>query len=579
MKMLAHILICLLSVFSVSESAEAADMLFRNNKSSYRIVISEDASITERTAANELGDYLCQISGADFEISTVPGKRNIFVGFDKKYRIYNGIEPYPDDFEGFTIKKLGRDLIIYGGRARGTMYGVFRFLQSFLGVQWYTPEVTKIPRLKKYDLSNINLSEEPKIRYRYTDFFCAQDMPWLAHNLMNTSRNNKENAYGVASRYWGTHSMGTMVPASKYFKSHPEYFAYWKGKRIDNGQLCLSNPHVLEIIKEETLAAIRRHPEYGFYDVSQLDNKRYCTCKKCIELENKYGGHSGLMIWFVNQVAEDVKKHHPDKYIGTFAYQYTRQAPNNIVPYDNVVVRLCDIECCFAHPLSSQCNEQNASFMRDLREWSKLTKNLYIWDYIVNYSNYMAPFPNIQVLAPNLETFSDYNVLAVYEEAQGGTLGNAFEELKCWVLAQLMWNPTLDTEQLVSQFIGDYYGESSDDIMDYYKLCLSLINENTHMRCFSDPKKAPFNDKFINDAYAVLERALEHAENDVILERINKVMLQPMALECARDPKSFYRKGKWLEFKGGLLKYKAYFESGVSPEKFIESYETKVGLR
>ena len=90
--------------------------------------------------------------------------------------------------------------------------------------------------------------------------------------------------------------MKSLVPANKYYESHPEYFALCDGKRIDNGQHCLSNPDVLSIVKEEIMAIIDKYPSYLVYDVSQKDGLKYCTCDKCVELEQKYGGHSGLII-------------------------------------------------------------------------------------------------------------------------------------------------------------------------------------------------------------------------------------------------------------------------------------------
>ena len=575
-KITLGLLITTLTLILNFASVHAADVLFNNGRTSYRIVVSLDASVTEKTAAKELKEYLEQISGAVFELSSIPGRKNIFVGYCEDFAVYRDIEPYQHNFEGFIVKKIGHDLIIYGGEERGTMFGVFRYLQKYFGVQWYTPDFTKVPRLNKFELNDIELSEVPNIKYRFTDFFCAQDIPWLAHNMMNTISGKKKNTYGVDACYWGNHTMGVLLPASKYFKTHPEYFAYREFQRIDNGQLCLSNPSVLKIVTDEIMSVIKQCPNYQIYDVSQNDNEKYCTCESCIKIEKEYGGHSGLMIWFVNQVAREVKKKYPDKYIGTFAYQYTRCAPTNIKPDDNIVIRLCDIECCFAHPLTIECNEKNAAFMKDLKDWSVITRNIYIWDYIVNYNNYIAPFPNIQVLGPNIKTYMKYDVIGVFEEAQSGTLGNAFEELKSWVLAQLLWNPDQDTDTLVAQFINDYYETASKEILDYYYLCLLLINENTHMGCFSDPNGPLFNDTFNDEAYRILERALAHANNDIVSERVQKVMLQPMALECSRHPKEFYNKGKWPEFKFQLLKYKAFFKMQVSSEKFIKNFESSI---
>ena len=578
-KVTIGLLISALSLVVEQANVHAADFLFNNGKTSYRIVVSSEASVTEKTAAQELKYYLEIISGSVFELSSNPGRRNIYIGYRQNSAAFKGLIKYQDSSEGFSVKVVGHDLVIYGGRDRGTMYGVYRFLQKFLDVQWYTPSFTKIPNAKKFELRAIELSEEPKIKYRFTDFFCTQDIPWLAHNMMNTTSHKTKNAYGVDVVYWGCHTMGELLPASKYFKTHPEYFAFRKNHRIDNGQLCLSNPDVLKIVTDEVLSVIKKYPYFKVYDVSQNDNQKFCTCDKCKQLENKYGGHSGLMIWFVNKVAREVHKKYPDKYIGTFAYQYTRQAPTHIKPNDNVVVRLCDIECCLVHPLKSACCDENKAFMKDLKDWRKLTNNLFIWDYIVNYSNYMAPFPNIQVLGPNLKIFSEYGAVEVFEEAQSGTLGNAFEELKSWVLTQLMWNPNQNIYTLVKKFVNDYYGAAGKDVLDYYNLCLSLIKPNIHMTCFSDPSKAPFTDEFNNESYRILERALSHAENAIIYERVKKVMLQPMALECKRHPRDFYKKGKWPELKRLLLQYKSYFKVKESPEKFIKTFEEKYSVR
>ncbi len=574
-KIIVYILATAVLLLYPLSAAYSADYLFKNKKTTYRIVVSPKASVTEKTAAKELSEYLEQISGAKFEVSNIPGDKNIYVGYDESFAVFNGLKSFQSSYEGFTVKKKGHDLVIYGGKDRGTMFGVYRFLYEFLGIRWYTPDFTKVPVMRKYRLNYVDFSEEPRIQHRYTDFFCTQDIPWLAHNTMNTIHDRINNDYGLELRYWGAHTFSRFLPAEKFYKTNPEFFAYRNGQRVENGQPCLSNPNVRTIVTKEVLSFIERYPFYMVYDVSQLDNLRYCTCESCAKLEKEYGGHSGLMIWFVNQVAREVKKKYPNKYIGTFAYQYTRQAPTNIKPDDNVVIRLCDIECCFAHPLSSGCNEKNTAFMQDLMDWSKLTNNLYIWDYIVNYSNYLTPFPNLQVLGPNLETFSEYGAVGVYEEAQYLSLGNAFEELKCWVLAQLMWNPSSDTNKLIQQFIKDYYGTASKDVSDYYNLCLSLVSSNTHFGCFFDPKEALFTDRFIDDAYKILHRALKHANNEMTSERVQKIMLQPLALECLRAPQEFYDSGKWLHFKKLLLKYKPRYKAGQSHEDFIKSFESK----
>jgi hypothetical protein len=61
------------------------------------------------------------------------------------------------------------------------------------------------------------------------------------------------------------------------------------------------------------------------------------------------------------------------------------------VPRDNVIIRLCSIECNFALPLT---DDSNKAFQDDIVAWSKLSQRLYIWDYITNFAAYVMPFPN-----------------------------------------------------------------------------------------------------------------------------------------------------------------------------------------
>ena len=64
----------------------------------------------------------------------------------------------------------------------------------------------------------------------------------------------------------------------------------------------------------------------------------------------------------------------------TLAYQYTRSAPK-VRPRHNVCVRLCSIECCFAHAFEECSRERNMAFVKDIRDWHGTGAQLYIWYY------------------------------------------------------------------------------------------------------------------------------------------------------------------------------------------------------
>jgi hypothetical protein len=248
----------------------------------------------------------------------------------------------------------------------------------------------------------------------------------------------------------------------------------------------------------------------------------------------KYQSQSGIWIWFVNQVAREVKKRYPDKFIGTFAYRYTRKPPVGIVPDDNVVIRLCSIECCFMHPIDGCPEDCNRNFITDIKEWSQKAKHLYIWDYVVTYSQYLGPFPNFNVLGPNVHTFAKYNAMGIYEEAQYQSLYGEFSELRSYVLSRLMWNPQLDAASLASEFIKAFYGGAADYVQQYYDLVMGLVKDDIHCDIYPNANNPLFSDAFVEKSLALLTEAKKHCNGNDELQRIERLWLSPAYLSLMR---------------------------------------------
>ena len=554
--------------------------LFNNGKSDYSIVLCKNASTSEQTAAKELQQYLEQIGGVVLPIITraelQEGQPHIAIGYNKHFGEELGVERPDDNDEGFTYRTVGDNIWIYGGKQRGTMYGVYSFLENELGVRWYTKDYTKIPSLKRWSFKELNHSEQPFIQYRFDQYFNVEPhKDWLAHNKCNSVWRAEDNEYGGLVAYWNAHTFEQFIPSGEYFAKHPEYFSLRDGKRTPYTQLCLSNPEVLQICIDKMKQAIAANPLYWVYSMSQSDNQLPCQCEKCRAIEEQYGGHSGLMVWFVNQVADASKPLYPDKYIGTFAYQYTRKAPKGIVPRDNVVIRLCSIECCFAHPLD-KC-EHNLPFISDMEDWSKIAPHLFIWDYVVNYRQYLAPFPNFDVLAENIKTFKKYNAIGIQEEAQYESIGGEFADMKSWVLSKLLWNPNLDTRALVAQFISDNYGEAAPYIQQYFDLCHSLIKDDTVMGIYIDENNPLYTDEFVAEAKSLLDKAKEavaEADDDMRF-RIDLVGLQIDYLRMVRTPQETKADGTYDHFCDFIRKHNILVNEWQSVEETINIYNNR----
>ena len=562
---------------------DAGDTLFYKGASAYQIVIDAAASTPEKTAAKELQGYINQVGGPVLPISNdlnASGPK-IFVGYNSAVAALTGVATGPSaSDQSFTYKTIGKDIVIYGGSAHGTMYGVFDFLEKQLGIHWLTPDYTSIPKADSCMFDTLNVTEFPSIPYRYTNYYATENQPaWGAHNRENMKWNPTTSDYGIQTSFWA----GTMVDflnPDEFYKEHPEYFALRDGKRIDKYcQPCLSNPDVLRICKERMLKKIKDCPDYLMYNLAQNDNETYCECDNCKAIENKYGGHSGLILWFVNQVADTVKQVYPDKYVTTFAYQYTRTPPTGIVPRDNVVICVCDIECCFAHSLASGCSSENSSYISDLDGWQKIAPHLFIWDYIVNFSQYMAPWPNYHVLAPNIQTFHDHNTLGVFEEAPSEGHGGEFEEMKNWVVLKLLWNPKQSTDSLARVFIDNYYGKAAQKVYDYYTLCQSLVKAGTHMGIYIFHDNPIYTDAFIQQGTELLQEALDLADNEEIKARLELLNLQMVYMQCVRNPTGAAETGLWDEFYETCRKGYYWPAEGENIYTFVENYVRNWGFK
>jgi hypothetical protein len=526
--------------------------LFANGKSDYRIVLDKNASESEHWAANELQHGLKEISGAELPIQDLEEPYNgpkIVIGFNDLTRQKTGAQT-PDDLdESFRYGNSGPDIFIYGGKMRGTMYGVMSFLENEFGCRWYTPEVSVIPKRNEFIFNCFDHFEKPGVRVRNDFYYEAFDPVWAARNKMNGTLGFAESRKqpGGTENYWAVHTFYPLMPPEEFFGKHPEYYSLIDGKRThDHAQLCLSNPDVLKIITERIEKRMRENPEYLIYSVSQNDWYNPCQCEKCQAIVKREGSESGLIIWFVNQVAEAVEKEFPDKFIGTLAYQYTRKPPKSIRPRNNVVVRLCSIECCFSHDFKS-CPE-NRAFLDDLQKWSAIAPHLYIWDYVVNFSHYVMPYPNFRVLQPNIQTLRENHAIGIMEQAAYQSRGGEFAELRSYLISRLLWNPDTDVNKVIDDFMYGYYGRAGQLVKQYFDLLQNRVTPDTHIHLGLSPDDKLFSDEFVNEACRIFDQARKVADNDEILKRVEMASLPILYLKCKRTPVLAKYDGTYADF-------------------------------
>ncbi|HNT86405.1 MAG TPA: DUF4838 domain-containing protein, partial [Candidatus Hydrogenedentes bacterium] len=517
--------------------------------SAYAIVVGAEASDSERWAAQELQHWLREVSGAELPMrdETADGPA-VVIGFNRRAAKLLGkkFAAPADADESFTYRNVGEDIVIVGGKDRGTTYGVMTFLERELGVRWYTSRVTVVPKKDRYQFRALQRGERPGIRVRNDFYFEAFEPIWAARNKVNGAMSWRDQPGGVEG-YWSVHTFFPLMPPSEFFDTHPEYYSLIDGERMaDRAQLCLTHPDVLRILTDRLLKVMREQPQYLIYSVSQNDWANPCQCDNCQAIAQREESEAGPVVWFVNQVAEAVEKEFPDKFVGTLAYQYTRKPPKTAKPRHNVVIRLCSIECCFAHDFTS-CPE-NASFIDDLRGWAAIAPHLYIWDYVVNFSHYVMPYPNFRVLQSNIKSFRDNKAIGIMEQAAYQSRGGEFAELRAYVLAKLLWDPECDVGAVIDDFMYGYYGRAGQYVREYFDMLHNRLTPNTHIHLGLRPDDQLFSEEFVREAENIFARAEAVADNEEIRQRVEMARLPVMYLKCKRTPVQARVDGTYARF-------------------------------
>ncbi|NLO36344.1 MAG: DUF4838 domain-containing protein [Clostridiaceae bacterium] len=505
------------------------------------IVLSQQVGPQENNAAKELLYYLERITGACFEIekaasaAAMPkpaialGEAALWLGLD---------EPRGLGEDGFVIRTLGDSLALYGGR-RGILYAAYELLEQ-LGCRFFTPLCEKVPTCENLALPELDCRQVPALEYRYHNYKDFTAHPSFAvKRRINGPVPIDEDWGGHLAYAWFVHTFErNILDPAEVFDAHPEYFSLVDGKRLrERTQLCLTNPDVLRITIEKVKKALAENPQCRLISVSQNDWNNNCTCDSCRKIDAEEGSSAGSLIWFVNQVAEAVEKDFPDAVIDTLAYQYSRPAPRQIRPRHNVCVRLCSIESCFMHPFET-CDDDaravkrpdgtSSRFITDLQDWAKVCNRLYIWDYTTCFAHYPMPFPNWNVLQPNMQAFVRNNVKGVFEQACGAAGGSTdLNELRAYLLAKLLWDPDCDLEAHMQDFLNAFYGAAGPEIRRYIRLLTDTVEqENIHVG-FNDSCDRPYLTPERLDQYdAIFDRAAEQVQGDPIrLPRVEKARL------------------------------------------------------
>lgn len=461
--------------------------------SDYKIVVSSDASVCEKYAAEEFRDYIEKAADITIPIITdeiskscneiVIGKTNRGICKDVNYSELGE--------EGYTLKTNDKDLLIGANGKRGVLYGVYSYLEK-LGYRFYSRDVEKIPSKKKvFVAKDLYETFVPNLEYRDISYEAAIGGKIATKLKINTAfcqsdLKNDEKYGGSVSYVYNergfVHTVRYLV-SDEYISTHPEFFALWNGKRV-NGQWgghCFSCEELVDVVVSAALLWIKNDPESKTLSISQNDGEVYCQCGKCLENYKKYGT-TGVFLQFVNKVAKKIGEVYPDINVEMISYGSTFDPPKDgIIPAKNVSIRLCMPHCDIPQHQDDECD-----VIRDNKNrygaWANLTDNMRVYMYRSDYFDWFSVLPNVYSIYDEIKFFTQSDVVkGLYNEGYLAKSGE-FGELRTYITAKLMWNPDMSREEFnyhVDDFLKGYYGDGWKEIKEYIQYTEKIASEHT----------------------------------------------------------------------------------------------------
>ena len=473
------------------------------------VLLPQDASLSQQTAAEELREYC--------------GKMGIASGT---------IELRTDETlgeNGYTLETVGGRLVICGSKARGCLNGAYGYLQDTCGVDWFASWCEAVP--KRTELPSVPNKESHQPSFEVRDSFW-RDI--IDHQRFGARLRLNKHSYVRPDPRFGPdlnqfdtvlgecHTYKSILDPDVHFKDHPEWFSEVNGKRKDGQtQLCTTNPEVLRRTIAKVFERIEANPSAKYFGVDPNDYYFNCECAACKAINDREGTAGGATMVFVNQVAEAVAAKHPDKFIKVSVYQYTAVPPKTFRIHRNVFLDLSPIDGGYLYPKATSPLAGDVKTREDMAKWRDIYdgEKMMNWDYTMNFHHYLLPFANVPSIQPNLKYWKSLG--GTYEFVQGDNNGyhGEFAELKGWLIAQLLWNVDADAAKLIHRFMKGYYGPAAEYVEAYYDFLnayeRSDRNRNKVLTCSNELSNRTelMDDEFLVKA-AELWRKAEAAVKD-----------------------------------------------------------------
>ena len=515
-------------------------LLAENGATDYVVVIPEDSTKAEETAADLLVEQFKVATNATLPIVSDTGRS--FNQNDKVISVGrtsilegSGLSVTVDElsYDGYKLKQEGNTVLLCGAEDSGTIYSISDFLREHFAYEVYAADEVYIEKTDKVYLKELDIVEVPDFWGRTMDGYFSQDQQLCSSMRLRSKIMTENYGYG-SSRDWipsTGHTFTKILPPANY-PDHPEWYY--------SNQLCLSNPDMFKEFVVQLKKLILENPHAKVINISEMDNSSLGNCCNTCKTEKKWYGMSGYLIRFINKVIVEIDKWREaegierDFYYTTYAYTTGTIVPpvqanqdgtytvldESCIPHEKLYMRLTPLHpVCYAHDFMDESCPEAYKIGTYINGWRSITDRFFVWDYDCSYRNYFC-FHNIyDAMQENLQLYKEIGVVNIQRQSTTGSEVRSFGALTGYLTAKLMWNVDEDVNALMDNFFENYYKSGAKYMQECFELlrahCNMLDNqreEGFHFKCYYVIDASDWPIRVLERALELIEKAMESYE-------------------------------------------------------------------
>ncbi len=501
--------------------------------SSDEIILSGRCDPREEHAARELQYWIREITGKRLRLLAKPShvdNTKFFIGSDWATQFPDDLNHLADS-DGYAVRRQDKHIHVFGSNPRGTLFGVYAFLEKNTDIIWPRPNpefaavFSKVPEIKFVET---DFRSRPEFKVRELQFYGGDPNPAVSQNWTARNGANTPLKFGVGFPYLRWRSGALIGDGGGYIwkflglkREDESLYPLVNGNRLRSNwrQPCYTHQDVPKILADTARDMLASIPgkELEFLISRVGDNWEVCNCPECmqpIELADgtKLSAKSTSSIldplffstrnyMMLNRMAEDLAQDHPELELHTHAYIFAAEPPKvklhpAIVPHFAAYPTKDE-----RYPILEQKSERGIVWAKRMRQWSEEqdVKFGYFGYYYAAGFNALA-----DTAGPDYKALAEMGGIHVHSEGHPGDTENLsqwdFEGIERWIIARLQWNPNQDPATLREEYIQRTFQDAAPSMREFYR----LINDSWHdasiptpVNCHTSARKL-FEDFIVN---------------------------------------------------------------------------------